>query len=452
MRLPRLKYPLALILLVAVYVSASCGDSLNFLGLSSYAELREIVKAETGFYAEARNDESSLGAADALESWAYTTHRILNEIVASDLDHANMSFHRACESGRRIVIGAVGDVLLHQPLAEQGMRESNGYRSLWMELEPDLKRPDFMYANLEGPTAGAIAATGRRVTDPGEHFDHVAYTSYPMFNYSPALIGDLRSSGIDVVSTANNHAMDRHPVGADRTIEQLKKQGLPFTGTRSSAEAAAHAPEKTDWTVVTENKGFRIGWVACTFGTNGISDPNSQVLRCFEQRDIVLAEIRRLRADPAIDAVIATPHWGIEYDHVPGADQRKLAREMVEAGALIVLGNHPHVLQPVERLTATDGHEGYVIYSLGNFVSGQKGVAKRSSALIYVGLTKNARGEVFVNGARHLPLAMMYTPNGLKVEPARGNFPEGLALVNRILSRSTEISPEEALVTNPGCP
>jgi poly-gamma-glutamate synthesis protein (capsule biosynthesis protein) len=136
---------------------------------------------------------------------------------------------------------------------------------------------------------------------------------------------------------------------------------------------------------------------------------------------------------------------------VPGADQKKLAKDMIDAGALIVFGDHPHVLQPVERIEAEDGHEGYVIYSLGNFVSGQKGVAKRTSAMIFVGLTKNQNGEVFVNGARHLPLAMMYGADGLTVKPAKGNFEEGRALANRVLSRSLEIEAGEKIVTNPGC-
>jgi poly-gamma-glutamate synthesis protein (capsule biosynthesis protein) len=327
-----------------------------------------------------------------------------------------------------------------------------GFDTLWSSLEHAMALPHFMYANLEGPTAGPITASGREVVpDPGLHFDNVAYTSYPQFNYHPNLVRDLRSSGIDVVSTANNHALDRRAIGADRTNKALEKYGMPFTGTQTSADTARSASKNLDWTTTTENAGFKIGWVACTFSTNGIPDTKNQVLHCFEQRSIVLQEIRRLHADPSIDAVIVTPHWGVEYDHVPGAPERALAKDMIEAGALIVFGGHPHVLQPTDKITASDGREGFVIYSLGNFVSGQKGVAKRTAALIYVGLTKNSRGEVFVNGTRHLPIAMMYTREGLTAMPAKGNYEEARTLANEVLARSREITPGAPVITNPEC-
>ena len=411
--------------------------TVGFVNLASAREL-EVTS-------ELRDDLGTIDERDALEAKAYT------EAFEGEARSEKIRFSRACEAGRHFVIGAVGDVLLHQALAVQGMSRREGYRSLWAEIEPEMKRPTFMYANLEGPAAGPVSSAGRPVADPGAHFDKVAYTSYPMFNYRPDLVNDLVESGVDVVSTANNHSLDRRALGVDRTIEALLRAGLPYTGTRSVAETLKNPPEKTDWSTVTEKDGLRVAWVACTFSTNGIPDKNLQVLQCFEQRAIVLAEIRRLRADPTIDAVIATPHWGLEYEHVPGADQKRLAREMVDAGAMIVFGNHPHVLQPIERITAKDGHEGYVIYSLGNFVSGQKGVAKRTTALITVGLTKNARGEVFVNGARHLPLAMMYGDDGLMVRPAKGNFEEARLLANQLLAGSTEIAPGEPLVTNLGC-
>jgi hypothetical protein len=419
---------------------------------TSFDSMTSQMASGSGMYAESRDDTDGLSAADDFESKAYTDAYLNSPTTSSNDSNAlPVLFKRACEPGRRVVIGAVGDVLLHQPLAEQGMKSSNGFHSLWSDMESELKRVSVMYANLEGPTAGAVSSIGRIVADPGQRFDRVAYTSYPLFNYNPELVGDLRASGIDIVSTANNHAMDRRAIGVERTIEQLKKIGMPFTGTRSASTAASTSAEKTDWTTVTEADGFKIGWVACSFSTNGNPDPTNLVLLCFENRSIVLNEIRRLRADPTIDAVIVTPHWGVEYTHVPGNDQRKLAQDMIDAGALVVFGNHPHVLQPVDKITAKDGHEGYVIYSLGNFVSGQKGVAKRTSAMIYLGLTKNAKGEVFVNGARHMPLTMTYTSAGLMVRPAKGNLEDSRTLANRILSRSREISPGEALVTNPEC-
>src|SRR5690606_17932363 len=142
---------------------------------------------------------------------------------------------------------------------------------------------DVTYANLEGPTAGAVSTAGREVPDPGRRFDGVAYSSYPQVNYHPSLVTDVRDSGIDVVSTANNHSLDRRALGADRTIGYLATARLPFTGTRTSEEAAARSPEQSAWSTLTREGGFTLAWIACTYDTNGIKDPHRQVLLCYGQ-------------------------------------------------------------------------------------------------------------------------------------------------------------------------
>lgn len=357
-----------------------------------------------------------------------------------------MKFSRACDPGRQTTLVAVGDVLLHQPLAEQGLGDPNGFRSLWAPLERYFLEGDFAYANLEGPTAGNVAADGRIVPDPGRHFDGVAYTGYPQFNYHPSLGVDLKASGFDIVSTANNHSMDRRSIGVDRTVTALRAANLPFTGTTASSELVDR-----HYATMTENNGMKIAWIACTYGTNGISDAKNQVLSCFEERQTLLSEIRKQKADPTVDAVIVTPHWGIEYNIFAGDDQKKLAREMIEAGALIILGSHPHVLQPVERITASDGREGFVIYSLGNFVSNQKTkLSTITAAVLFVGLTRDASGKVFINGVRHLPTVMKYDSR-IAVYPAYRNLEEARTLANRILQGSLEILSDERVITNPQC-
>src|SRR4029079_9385040 len=154
---------------------------------------------------------------------------------------------------------------------------------------------------------------------------------YPQFNYHPSLIGALKDSGIDVVSTANNHALDRRWAGADRTIKNLKEAGLPFSGTRPSTDA--NAP----WYTITESKGVKVAWVACSFSTNGIPDTKKQVLHCYEDKATLLSTIRGLKGRPEIDAVIVTPHWGVEYNHAPEQQEKNLAHEMLDAGALAIL-------------------------------------------------------------------------------------------------------------------
>lgn len=350
-----------------------------------------------------------------------------------------LEFTDACRAGTKITIAAVGDVLLHGPLQKQAYAATDGHHGLWKNVEPLLSRADLTYGNLEGPCAEGVAATGE-ARDPGRTFDERVYSSYPQFNYHPSLITSLAESGFDVVSTANNHALDRRSLGADRTIANLKEAGLPFTGTRSTADMDA------PWYAVTEAKGVKVAWVACTYSTNGIPDTKKQVLDCYQDKTTLLSTIRDLKARAEIDAVIVTPHWGVEYNHTPEAREKKLAHEMLDAGALAVFGGHPHVVQPWEKYVTQDGREGFVIYSLGNFVSGQNGTARRSSLILYVGLTKSPDGKVTVNGVRHMPLTMNSAPWTAKL--ATG---ESLGLTTKILGAWNRLDANEPLVTNPQC-
>jgi poly-gamma-glutamate synthesis protein (capsule biosynthesis protein) len=316
-----------------------------------------------------------------------------------EFSNAPLTFGAACAEGERITIAAVGDVLLHGPLQQQAYSGSDGFRSLWADALPLLANADVTYANLEGATAAGVSKSGRAVPDPGKVLGEV-YSSYPQFNYHPSLVEDLLASGVDVVSTANNHSMDRHSLGVDRTIDALEAAGMAFTGTRRRGETRS-------WAVRTTVRGVRLSWIACTYGTNGIRDPHDQVFLCFQQRSELLSLVSAEAARSDVDAVIVTPHWGDEYHATPNRAQVELGHDLLEAGALAVIGSHPHVLQPWEKYVTTDGREGFVIYSLGNFVSNQTTVPKRSTLLLYLGLTKGRDGVVRVHGARYVPMYML---------------------------------------------
>ena len=308
-------------------------------------------------------------------------------------------FSAACAEGTRITIAAVGDVLLHGPLQQQATVQPERFRSLWAPVADLLAAADLTYANLEGPVAPGTSLSGRDIADPGFRYDNVVYTSYPRFNYHPYLAEDLIETGVDVVSTANNHALDRLSLGADRTLETLDGAGMPYTGTRRRGEDDAL------WYTTTTANGVTVAWLACTFSTNQISDRYDQVLGCWEDETKIKRIIGELAASPDIDAVAITPHWGTEYTARPTRAQRTLAKSFLEAGATLILGSHPHVLQPWEKVVTADGRETFAIYSLGNFVSGQSDLARRSTIVLYVGLTKTDEG-VKVNGIRYVPLVM----------------------------------------------
>lgn len=321
---------------------------------------------------------------------------------------APLAFAEACAAGDRITVAAVGDVLLHGPLQDQaktrdGQDGNEDYESLWSPVLPLLQKADLTYANFEG------AADGSR-----------AFTSYPQFNYNPQVIPALQKAGVDVVSTANNHALDAGGNGVRATRAAMARFNLPFTGTGEGGEVAAAEWHATTSARAASGATFKLAWLACSYAsnsesgaTNGIPDSKKQVLNCGRDKSFIVDTIGKLAKTH--DAVIVTPHWGVEYEVTASRPQKDLAQTFVDAGAKIVFGNHPHVPQPYEKLTSrNDGHEAFVVYSIGNFVSNQvQGISSSTAtwktSVMYVGLTRQAGGKVTVNGARYVPLTMKRT-------------------------------------------
>lgn len=321
-------------------------------------------------------------------------------VTASAFSAEVLKFKQGCSPGDDIRVVGVGDILLHGSLQTQAVKHKLRFKSLWSSIIPLFKEADVAYANLEGPTADdvVIGGTLRKAGSVGFVFDNEVYTGYPRFNYHSILVSDIKESGIDVVSTANNHSLDREGLGIDKTIEALNSVGLPYTGTKTTYISGQQ------WHTVTEAKGRRIAWLACTYGTNGNRDKLGQVLLCFQQRDLLLRTVSQLSKDPAIDAVIVTPHWGTEYALEHNSQQTRLGREIIEAGAIAVIGTHPHVVQPWEKYTTKSGREGLIAYSTGNFVAGQAPIEKRTSLMVSLSLTARPGEKLEIRGAEFVPL------------------------------------------------
>ena len=367
--------------------------------------------------------------------------------IAPAPDARGLHFTRACVPGDTVTLAAVGDLLLHHELQIQAYAAPEGFLAVWGEVRDLLALADLSYANLEGAVAAGLNRKGEAVTDPGKVFDREVYSTYPRFNYHASLLDDLLGSGIDVVSTANNHALDREPAGVDATIAALDRVGLAHTGTRARG---ARAP----WHTITAANGLKVAWLACTFSTNLIPDPDHQVLGCFKPEGALEREVSALAADPAIDAVIVTPHWGHEYQPKPARAQQKLARRLAEAGATAVIGSHPHVLQTWEVIRTADSREVPVIYSLGNFVSHQPELPRRSSMILYLGLTRPLGAKAHVHGVRYVPLHVRQDGERYFVEAIDrvGGPANSRALTVGVFGEAAVLAPGAPLATRPACP
>lgn len=364
-----------------------------------------------------------------------------------------MRFGSACTDGQRRRLAFAGDLLLHQELQKQAYKTKQGAAVLWAGIADLLAEPDLTVLNLEGPLAPGLDRDALEVADPGRSYDRIVYTAYPRFNYHPSIALDLKQAGVDLVTTANNHALDRGPVGVDRTIASLDAAKLRHVGTREQT-----GPER--WYTIAKLDGIAVGMIACTVHTNQRPDDLGQVLRCGDGKTVAKL-VSQLRGDvhrggkrkPKVDAVIVLPHWGKEYSHEPREADRALAQAWIDAGAIAVIGNHTHVVQPWEKLIGEDGHEGLVAYSLGNFASHQPELARRSSLLLYLDLVQAEGGQVAVAGVRWLPLHVRQTGQEFFVEAIdRAAAPaDARALLVALLGASNVVLPDEPKIGDPHC-
>jgi poly-gamma-glutamate capsule biosynthesis protein CapA/YwtB (metallophosphatase superfamily) len=188
-----------------------------------------------------------------------------------------------------------------------------------------------------------------------------------------ALPEALKASGIKIVSFANNHVMDQGWAGFTESREHLKEVGLLFAGTSDDA-ATAWQP------VITEANGIKVGWLGMTRWLNGNRNPDKDDQPHVNfypypgesngapgaDEATVLAAVKAARAQ--CDLLVVSVHWGIEYATAPRPEDVDLAHKMLEAGATVIVGGHPHVLQPIETYQTQDGRETVIFYSMGNFL------------------------------------------------------------------------------------
>ncbi len=289
-------------------------------------------------------------------------------------------------------LAATGDSFPHENI--QAVGEAQGYGVLFDYVRPYLQAADLAYTNFDGAM-----------------LEGAGYSGYPNFNFNPALATALREAGISLVSTANNHILDRGPEGLDATLAVLEANGI-----RQHGAVRSDAIERPPYLPITLQRGdvsLRIGFISASWGTNGIPDPYGQVNLLYasnaygEQggvRQSVLDAVALAAAET--DLVVVAAHWGFEYQFYPHESQLEAARRLAEAGADVILGAQPHTLQPVEVID-TGGRKTLVFYSLANFLASQGALQAQSyaatSAIFYIGIARAADGTVRLTGYRYLP-------------------------------------------------
>jgi len=250
---------------------------------------------------------------------------------------------------KKFTLSAIGDVLLHKSVyrdAQQG--ETYDFKPMLEPVKTYLEQTDLTFANSESIMAGKS----------------LGISDYPNFN-SPIEIGDaLKAAGVDIVGMANNHTLDKREAGVRAAIQNWKNIGMPYIG-------AYESQEDRDRIRVLEANGAKVAFIAYTYGTNGIPVPQGKpYLVNLIDKNLISADIHAAKA--VADVVVVSMHWGVEYQLLPNDEQKDLAQFAVQQGADVILGHHPHVLQPAEWIERPDGSKAFVIYSLGNFIAAQE--------------------------------------------------------------------------------
>lgn len=263
----------------------------------------------------------------------------------------------------QVSFAVAGDVIPHQAVRDAAAAAGEGeqgWAALFGDVSDVFQGVDFGFANMETPVAPA----------------HSKGSKPFMFDAPVALPEALKASGIKIVSFANNHVMDQGWAGFAETREHLREVGLLFAGTGDTAQQAWQP-------VITEANGIRVGWLGMTRWLNGNRNPDKDdqphvnffpypgesggALGMDETG--VLAAVKAARAQ--CDLLVVSIHWGVEYATAPRPEDVELAHKILDAGASVIVGHHPHVLQPVETYTTADGRNTVIFYSLGNFLSNQ---------------------------------------------------------------------------------
>jgi poly-gamma-glutamate synthesis protein (capsule biosynthesis protein) len=303
----------------------------------------------------------------------------------------------------------VGDNLIHiQIINSSAVQGESGavydFDPIYQYVKDDIANADVAFINQETLVSGAA----------------FGLSGYPQFNGPSELGQTIAGLGFDVVNHATNHVMDKGEAAVRAMIALWEERpAITYLGIHASQEARAQPK-------IIERNGIRLGFLAYTYGTNGLAVPKgAPYLVSLIDKNITAREIDALR--PLCDYLIVSMHWGDEYDHTPTKRQEELAAFLAERRVDLVIGHHPHVLQEMRLVKRPDGGEMLVYFSLGNFVSAQNRLPTLLGGMARITLVKQDGAVRFTKAALE-PLITHYERGytGFRVYRL-GDYTEALA-------------------------
>ena len=247
---------------------------------------------------------------------------------------------------------ATGDIMFHSPQFRVAFDSKTGeydFSPVFKHVKKYIEQADISIANFETVTAGS----------------DIAYSGFPRFNTPKGALKAISEAGFDILSTANNHSLDQGKKGLVKTIKSIEEYGMQNIGTYIEKERPA---------LVEEVDGISLGFLSYTYGLNGMdstlsTDQLAYMVNRIDE-DKIKYDIEKMEKLDT-DITIVYIHWGHEYHREPSENQIELGEKMIDWGADIILGSHPHVIQESEILNV-DGQDKFIVYSMGNFLSNQR--------------------------------------------------------------------------------
>lgn len=290
-------------------------------------------------------------------------------------------------------ITALGDVLCHNTQYWDAYNKSTDtydFSYVFENVKEYTQAGDVTIANLETSFADA------------------PYSNYPTFNSPASLATALKDIGVDIITTAGNHCLDKGFKGLSETIDVLDENEIEHLGTYKSQE-------DQNKLFIKDINGAKVAFIDYTYGTNGIPVPSGKEF-CVNliDKENIKKEIEKAK-EQQVDVIIACMHWGEEYHTTQTKNQEELADFLFQNGVDIIIGNHPHVIEPFEtkEVKMPDGStkQCFVAYALGNFTADQRAINTRDSIILNLKVTKKADGQVSIDNVDYIPLYIYKNPS-----------------------------------------
>lgn len=327
---------------------------------------------------------------------------------------------------KKVIIAMIGDVLLHTPVSDSGLMEDAGYNynHLFANVKSEIESADLALVNQEVILGG---------TDLG-------LSGYPTFNGAYEVGDAIVNVGFDVVLHATNHALDKGKRGITNCLNYWSDSNpdIGVIGINTSSE-------QQNTIYIKEVNGVKIAVLNYTYGTNGIPMPSDMPYAVnLLDRENIDKDVRIAKENA--DFVIVCPHWGTEYTHKENSEQINYAMYFAELGVDLVIGTHPHVIQPVKWIESSNGNRTLVYYSLGNFINATsdsgRGVADRMiGAMANVTIEKASDGKTVITDYSVTPLVtQMLSGRGRITTYKLSDYSQELASQNEIVNRDSAFS------------